>query len=354
MPNTAKVFLVEESQRHLVPALQANLSSFALDFVARQKIGWTHMATFTVEQLPVLGPNVYEAMCSWDTSQLLSSWIAKRSLELAGTSQSLVPYLQDLGVRDGIYTWDPARRFLLRCELDAAFFHLYGLSYADADYVMDTFPIVKRNDERAHGKYRTKFEILKIHEALDEAKRAGKPYQSLLIEPRRDAHAARQARALPLPKLPAVIPQLHPATEAAIVISAFVHAAGGTITRKELALAFALRANPDLLMRFAPASVTPARDWAAKVGKRSVAPGLLAATLRELAERDAVVLGTNAESQLSVSTSPNTPAKESIDPWFHFEVLLALQVLRAQPKGAFEAIVSSLTGDDRALLEQAS
>ena len=25
------------------------------------------------------------------------------------------------------FRWDEARRFLLRCELDAAFFHLYGL-----------------------------------------------------------------------------------------------------------------------------------------------------------------------------------------------------------------------------------
>jgi hypothetical protein len=32
-------------------------------------------------------------------------------------------------------------------ELDAAFFHLYGLSRKDVDYVTETFPIVRRRDE---------------------------------------------------------------------------------------------------------------------------------------------------------------------------------------------------------------
>jgi hypothetical protein len=34
----------------------------------------------------------------------------------------------------------------MRCELDAVYFHLYGISKEDVDYIMDTFPIVKRKD----------------------------------------------------------------------------------------------------------------------------------------------------------------------------------------------------------------
>jgi len=63
------------------------------------------------------------------------------------------------------FRWDEERRFLLRCELDAALFHLYlGTEHEwrqqpaaltqsfptprDAvSYIMDTFPIVKRKDE---------------------------------------------------------------------------------------------------------------------------------------------------------------------------------------------------------------
>src|SRR6266566_3193316 len=54
-------------------------------------------------------------------------------------------------------------------ELDAAYFHLYGIERDNADYIMETFSIVKRKDEKQYGEYRTKWVILEIY---DETKRA--------------------------------------------------------------------------------------------------------------------------------------------------------------------------------------
>jgi hypothetical protein len=51
------------------------------------------------------------------------------------------------------------------------------------DYIMETFPIVKRKDEGAHGCYRTKERILEIYDAMSEAIRTGKPYQTRLDPP---------------------------------------------------------------------------------------------------------------------------------------------------------------------------
>ena len=45
-------------------------------------------------------------------------------------------------------------------ELDATFLHLYGISEADADYILETFPIVKAKDVEHFGTYRTKELIL--------------------------------------------------------------------------------------------------------------------------------------------------------------------------------------------------
>ena len=67
------------------------------------------------------------------------------------------------------FRWIPERRELIRAELDAAFFHLYGLDRDDVDYIMDTFPIVRRKDEAAHGEYRTKRLILERYDAMAEA-----------------------------------------------------------------------------------------------------------------------------------------------------------------------------------------
>ena len=55
----------------------------------------------------------------------------------------------------------------LRARLDALYFHLYGLDRADADYVLDTFPIVRREDEaKFDGRYRTRELILAYMNAL--------------------------------------------------------------------------------------------------------------------------------------------------------------------------------------------
>ena len=79
--------------------------------------------------------------------------------------------------------WDDERRFWLRAELDAAFFHLYGIARDDVDYIMNTFPIVRRKDEAAHGEYRTKRVILELFEAMETAIDSGVPYTSPITPP---------------------------------------------------------------------------------------------------------------------------------------------------------------------------
>jgi len=51
-------------------------------------------------------------------------------------------------------------------RLDALFFHLYGISRADAAYILDQFPIVQREDEQTHGRYLTRDLILAYMNAI--------------------------------------------------------------------------------------------------------------------------------------------------------------------------------------------
>ena len=48
----------------------------------------------------------------------------------------------------------------------ALYFHLYGLSRDDADYILSTFPIVQREDEAQFGAYRTRDLVLAYMNAL--------------------------------------------------------------------------------------------------------------------------------------------------------------------------------------------
>lgn len=175
-------------------ALCANLSAFAYDYASRQKIGGTTLNFFIYKQLPVLSPSTYDRPYPWSAGESLKDWLAPRVLELTYTAQDLAPFALDLGYDGPPFHWDEDRRFHLRCELDAAFFHLYGLSREEADYIMDTFPIVKRKDEARYGDYRTKRVILGIYDEMQRAMATGAPYRTRLDPPPGDPLVAHQGR----------------------------------------------------------------------------------------------------------------------------------------------------------------
>jgi hypothetical protein len=49
--------------------------------------------------------------------------------------------------------------------------------------MMETFPIVKRKDEQAHGEYRTKRVILDIYDAMQQAMETGTAYHTRRAPP---------------------------------------------------------------------------------------------------------------------------------------------------------------------------
>jgi hypothetical protein len=159
------LFPAVRSARRLV-ALTACLNSFALDYVARQKLGGINLNFHVLKQLPVFAPEAYEQPAPWCRSQRLGDWITRRVLELVYTCWDLQPFARDLGYIGPPFIWDVARRSLLRSELDAAFFRLYGMTEAEVAYVMDSFVSLRRQDEKQHGEYRIKRLILDAFAAL--------------------------------------------------------------------------------------------------------------------------------------------------------------------------------------------
>lgn len=174
------------------------LNSFTFDYSARQSLGGSNFSYFILKQLPVLPPETYRQPCPWAPGQTLADWIRPRVLELTYTAWDLQPFAQDVGYDGPPFVWDEARHEKLRAELDAAFFHLYLGTPEEwarepealrqsfptprdaAAYVMDTFPIVRRKDEAAHGSYRTKEVILTVYDRMQEAIEAGEPYETIL------------------------------------------------------------------------------------------------------------------------------------------------------------------------------
>ena len=165
--------------------LLANLNSVVLDYSARQKVAGLHLRGHYLAQLPVIPPRNLKQAVAWKLGgrQILEAWIGSRSLELTYTAWDLQPFARDCGYTGEPFRWDEARRFLLRSELDAAYFHLYGIVREDVDYILDTFPIVRRKDEARHGEFRTKRVILEIYDEMQRAMETGEAYRTRLSPP---------------------------------------------------------------------------------------------------------------------------------------------------------------------------
>ena len=125
-----------------VPRLSALLAqpeqSFVFDYVVRQKMAVLILRTSSSSSFPFLPPPTDD--------ERAARFIESRVLELTYTAWDMEPFARDLGDDGPPFRWDEDRRFVMRAELDAAFFHLYGIDRDDVDYIMETFPIVKRKD----------------------------------------------------------------------------------------------------------------------------------------------------------------------------------------------------------------
>lgn len=189
-----------------VHVLLANLSAMALDFAARQKIQGSHVTYTYLEQLPVLAPDKYAKPVTWLGDELPEPWIRSRVLELTYTSDEMGPWAEYLNDEGAPFIWDEERRFLMRAELDAAYFHLYGIERKDIDLVLDSFRAFRNKKPELFQ--RTKDAIIRIYEAMA----SGVPYVTPLTPPpgqgprhgRGSSPLTREPRLKPEPPAPTV------------------------------------------------------------------------------------------------------------------------------------------------------
>lgn len=164
-----------------VAGYYANSCAFILDYLLRQKMAGTHLTYGYLKQLPFLPPKDYDQPAQWDLAETVLDWVQSRVLELTYVARDLKAFAQELGDEGPPFIWDEERRFAMRAELDAAYFHLYGVTGDDVGYIMDSFGAFQRNDPERFA--RTKARILDVYDAMVEAVETGEPYKTILDPP---------------------------------------------------------------------------------------------------------------------------------------------------------------------------
>jgi hypothetical protein len=171
--HTLPLALLGESKRTL--CFMANVNCLVFDYIARQKIGGTHLTYNYLNQLPVFAPNMYSA------ADL--EFIQPRALELVYTSCDLEPFARDMGYSGKPYVWDDSRRADLRAELDAYYAHLYRMTRDELRYVLDptgvfgadypgkTFAVLKQKEISEFGQFRTQRLLEAAFEQLSSSDR---------------------------------------------------------------------------------------------------------------------------------------------------------------------------------------
>jgi hypothetical protein len=169
--------LLSDANAEAVACLAAILSSFVVDYDARQSAN--QITFFIAEQLAVLTPQQLQQEQPW-LGGAAQPWLAQRVLELCYTNVELEPFARDLGFTGPPFRWQPARRALLQAEIDAAVMHLYQLTRTQAEWILDSFTVLRKYEEADHGEFRTKRQVLEIYDAMAEAKEKGEVYRTRL------------------------------------------------------------------------------------------------------------------------------------------------------------------------------
>jgi len=172
-------------------------NSFTMDFLVRKKVSltmsYTIMDSLPFPRLPIKDPRV--------------AALAPRVLQLTCIGQEMILFWNAMAAHGWVESVpesapapgasDPEHRLQLTAEIEVIVARdLFGLTADELDYVLETFPIVKRRDIRKHGDFRTKLMILAAYATFQTIKTTDEPQQTRVTPLSQHGHDPRQVETL--------------------------------------------------------------------------------------------------------------------------------------------------------------
>jgi hypothetical protein len=146
------------------------LNSIPFDYFARQKIGGVNMNFYIQKQLPVIPPSAF--------SGVDIEFICGRVKQIYCTSEDMADFAESIDGHRELVAYSDAGVVNARAELDAFYARLYGLNRDELRYILDpsdvmgpdypseTFRVLKNNEIRDFGEYRTQRLVLEAWDRL--------------------------------------------------------------------------------------------------------------------------------------------------------------------------------------------
>jgi len=338
----ALAFPGKEVDAQHVACLLASLCSIVLDYVARQKIGGTHLNFYLAKQLPIPAPRQFDRAAA----QAISTRVAA----LLQTTD-LSAFRHELRVAEPTRP-SPRERSVIRAELDALVASQFGIDRDDLRFVLDpserfdaeypseTFRVLKDNEVRKFGEYRTRTLVLDAWDRLIASD------GGLLAD---EGPASSESFQVELPDR---VPDLGAPEHLAFVVLALVRANGNRLERIALARAISLLRNPLYLLENTPAELRAvATAWLERSGQPVAEPAHLLSVVNLLVERSAVRYDIANSPAIYLTTTANTPIEDSIHAWYRVEARLALAALRNLPAIEIGHIEDKFAADQTAFVQ---
>ena len=202
------------------------------------------------------------------------------------------------------------------------------------DYPSETFRVLKNNEEREFGEYRTQRLVLEAWDILQTGR----------------LPASQRAAILEILQAPPPVkPTLSSADAAALSVLALVRAAGGSLSPPVLARACGLRNNPAYVIQHAPATLSPAASAWAHRAARDGSPTLIP-VLQRLVDGGRLEWQVNGDSE-RIGITSSTPPESSLSPWFRYEANLLLAVVDSMWESQASIVDIELPAEDRIFLQ---
>ena len=129
----------------------------------------THLNSYILEQFPLVPRAGFARRFGQRSAEEI---VREEVLALTYTTHDMAAFARDQGYAGQPFIWNEEDRLRRRARLDALFMLLYGLDRDAATHILDSFPIVRRQEQARHdGRYRTRDLVLRYMAAME----AGNP-----------------------------------------------------------------------------------------------------------------------------------------------------------------------------------